>query len=133
MMESKYLKEAYRAYEKGIPVVGPTYIGKALGVNKTTAYQALQKLAKMNYGTYLKNKGFVLGEYGRKIAKALIRKHRLIECHIVEDFGLSPCEACREASNIDAFIGEKINAALERKYKQYRFCPCGNEIPEVKG
>ncbi|MBW1933921.1 MAG: hypothetical protein JRI56_13280 [Deltaproteobacteria bacterium] len=47
MTESKYLKEVYRAYENGIPVVGPTYIGTMLGVNKTTAYQALQKLVKM--------------------------------------------------------------------------------------
>ncbi len=132
MVESKYLKEAYRAYEKGIPVVGPTYIGKTIGVNKTTAYQALQKLVKRNYGIYLKNKGFVIGEQGRKIAKKLMRRHRLIECLIVDTFGLSPCEACREAGNIDAFVGEKMSAALEKKYDGRRLCPCGNEIPEVE-
>ena len=107
MVEPKYLKEIYRAYEKGIPIVGPTYMGKTIGVNKATAYQALQKLASTGYGMYLKNKGFVLNENGKKYAKILMRKHRLLECLIVETFGLSPCEACREASNIDALLGEK--------------------------
>jgi len=132
MVESKYLKEIYRAYEKGIPVVGPTYIGKVIGVNKATAYQALQKLASMDYGIYLKNKGFVLNDKGKKDAKILMRKHRLLECMIVETFGLSPCEACKEASNIDALMGEKLSVALEKKYDGRRICPCGNEIPEVK-
>ncbi|RLF44063.1 MAG: metal-dependent transcriptional regulator [Thermoplasmata archaeon] len=132
MVEPKYLKEIYRAYEKGIPNVGPTYMGKTIGVNKATAYQALQKLASTGYGMYLKNKGFVLNENGKKYAKILMRKHRLLECLIVETFGLSPCEACREASNIDALLGEKISKALEEKYNHRRVCPCGNEIPEVK-
>jgi len=132
MTESKYLKEVYRAYENGIPVVGPTYIGTMLGVNKTTAYQALQKLVKMDYGTYLKNKGFILGERGRDTAKRLIRHHRLLECLIVDSLGLSPKEACREADSMDIFMGEGISTALEKKYESRRLCPCGNEIPEVK-
>ncbi|RLF63648.1 MAG: metal-dependent transcriptional regulator [Thermoplasmata archaeon] len=132
MVESKYLKEIYRAYEKGIPVVGPTYIGNAIGVNKATAYQALQKLASMDYGTYIKNKGFVLNERGKEDGKRLMRRHRLLECMIVETFGLPPHEACMEAGNIDAFVGEKLNIVLEKKYDGRKTCPCGNEIPEAK-
>lgn len=132
MTESKYLKEAYRAYENGIPVVGPTYIGAATGVNKATAYQALQKLVKMNYGIYLKNKGFIIGERGRDMARKLIRRHRLLECLIVDSLGLSPKDACREADSMDIFMGADINTALEKKYESRRLCPCGNEIPEVK-
>ncbi|MEA2055195.1 MAG: metal-dependent transcriptional regulator [Candidatus Thermoplasmatota archaeon] len=129
MTDSKYLKEVYRAYEKGVPLVGPTYLGKVVGVNKATAYQSLQKLARMNYGTYIKNKGFVVNNRGKENARILIRRHRLLECLIVDTLGLSPCEACREAGNIDTFMGKHFDMALERKYSDRHLCPCGNEIP----
>ncbi len=124
----RYIKEIYRAYEEGIPLVGPTYISKVLEVSKTTAQQALKNLAKKGYGKYIERKGFIINSKGIDEAKKLIRKHRLLEAFLVEIFCLDAEEACREASKIDAFASENLINLIEEKYK-FTECPCGNKIP----
>lgn len=124
----RYVMEVYRAYEKGLPIVGPTYISKALNVSKSSACQALKNLAKKGYGKYIERKGFVLNSRGIEEAKKIIKKHRLLECFLAEIFSLDATQACIEASKIDVFASEKLIELIEEKFN-YSYCPCGNKIP----
>ena len=82
--EGTYLRVIYKAFLKGMDVVGPSYVAKELGISKVTAYEALLKLAEMNYGVYIQKRGFMLNSAGIKAGKNLTRRHRLIECLLAE-------------------------------------------------
>jgi len=126
----RFMKEIYRAYENGKPIVGPTEIARKLKISKSTAYNGLKNLASDGYGTYIEKKGFIINLNGIKLAKKIIRKHRLIECFIADALFLSPKQACIEADKIDSIVGEEFVKALEKKYGNYTECPCGNRIPK---
>ncbi len=125
----RYMKEIYRAYENGLPVVGPTYLSQALGISKSTAHHMLKNLAKKGYGKYIERKGFIINSEGIKEAKKIMRKHRLLECFFVDIFSLDASQACKEANRIDAFAGDELIKLIEEKF-DYKCCPCGNEIPK---
>jgi len=123
------MKEIYRAYEEGIPLVGPTHISKALNISKSTAQHMLKNLASMGYGTYMERKGFILNEKGKEVAKKMIRKHRIMESFFAANFSMSAYRACEEAEKIDAFIGDEVVEMIEKRFN-YTVCPCGKEIPK---
>lgn len=125
----RYMKEIYRAYENGMPVVGPTYISKVLGIKKSTAHHMLKNLAEMGYGKYIDRKGFFINSKGIEEGEKIIKKHRLIECFLAETFLLDKEKACMEAGKIDEYFGEELIKFIEEKFK-YENCPCGNRIPE---
>ena len=127
MKEGTYLRIAYKAFENGIHFVGPSYVAKELGISKVTAYEALLKLAKMNYGSYIPKKGFVLNKNGIKVGKDLTRKHRLIECFLAE-LNLDADRICKEATNIECFVSDFLIEALEKKYGNKETCPCGHSL-----
>lgn len=126
----EYLRVIYRNYEEGLPIVGPTHISKTMGVNKATAYEALNNLAKLGWGTYIKGKGFVLNEKGIEVAKLALRKHRLLECYLADTLEMSFEDVCDEVSIFDSHVGEAVILALEERYGAKKLCPCGNEIPK---
>jgi len=123
------MKEIYRAYEAGIPIVGPTQIAKSLNVSKSTAYQMLKHLAQLGYGFYLERKGFVVNKKGIEEAKKIMRKHRILESFLADNFSMEACKACKEADKIDGCIGDDVINMIEEKF-DYRVCPCGNTIPK---
>lgn len=125
----RYLKEIYRAYEEGIPLVGPTQISKALNVSKSTAHHMLKNMASMGYGIYMERKGFMLNEKGMEMARRIMRKHRIIESFLVSTFSMSACQACEEADRIDGCIGDDVVKMMEKRFN-YTKCPCGKEIPK---
>ncbi|MCD6447601.1 MAG: metal-dependent transcriptional regulator [Thermoplasmata archaeon] len=125
----RYMKEIYRAHENGMPVVGPTYLARAIGVSKSTAHHMLKNMERMGYGRYIERKGFVLNERGMEEARKIMRKHRLLESFLATIFSLSPEKACMEADKIDAYAGDELIEMIEEKYN-YECCPCGNEIPK---
>ena len=125
----RYMKEIYRAHEKGLLIVGPTYISKVIGVSKSTAHHMLKNLEKKGYGKYIERKGFLFNEEGIREARKIMRRHRLLESFFAQIFSFTPSQACKEASKIDAYAGDELIDIIEEKYN-YKCCPCGHEIPK---
>lgn len=125
----RYMVEIYRAYENGLPIVGPTYLAKLMNISKTSAQQALKNLASKGYGNYIERKGFLINEKGLEKAKKIIKKHRLLESFLAEIFSLDAITACNEASKIDKFVSEELINLIEKKFG-YEYCPCGHKIPK---
>ena len=103
----RYMKEIYRAHENGMPVVGPTYLARAIGVSKSTAHHMLKNMERMGYGRYIERKGFVLNERGMEEARKIMRKHRLLESFLATIFSLSPEKACMEAGKKFKIVNRK--------------------------
>ncbi|RLI72227.1 metal-dependent transcriptional regulator [Archaeoglobales archaeon] len=127
MKESTYLRVIYKAYKKGLSVVGPSYVANKLGISKVTAYEALLKLAELDYGTYIPKKGFMLNNKGVRVGREVTRKHRLIECFLAE-LDMTSENACKEATRIECFVSDLLIKALEKKYGDREFCPCGYSL-----
>ncbi len=125
----KYMIEIYRAYENGLPIVGPTYLAKSLQISKSSAQQALKNLAEKGYGEYIERKGFLINERGLEEAKKTVKKHRLLESFLADIFSLDAASACNEASKIDSYASENLINLIEKKFG-YEHCPCGHKIPK---
>jgi len=123
------LKEIYREYEDGKILVGPTDIAKKIGVAKSTAHSMLKEIAKRGYGTYIERKGLILNSDGLKLAREIIRKHRLIECFLFYHLSIPPEKACKEAGKIDGVVGDDFMREIEKRFGRYKKCPCGKDIP----
>ncbi|AEA47260.1 metal-dependent transcriptional regulator [Archaeoglobus veneficus] len=126
------LRVAYRAFEEGVQIIGPTYLSLHLGIPKSSAQNQLIRLAETGLGVYVPKKGFLFNEKGLHEAKKAVKKHRLLEC-LMEELGMERGDACREAARIEAVVGEGLIRLLEDRYRPRRVCPCGKEIPEVEG
>ncbi len=117
------------AVERGAGVIGPTQLAEELRISKSTAHKLLNDLSELGYGQYVPKKGLILNENGKSEARMAVRMHRLLEC-MLDDLGVE--EFCREAERIELVAGEGLIRALETKYGDREFCPCGKRIPEVK-
>lgn len=127
MKEGTYLRVIYKAYRKGLSVVGPSYVANELRISKVTAYEALLKLVEMDYGVYIPKKGFMLNSKGIKAGKEVTRRHRLIECFLAE-LDMDSKNICEEATRIECFVSDSLIKALERKYGNKETCPCGYSL-----
>jgi len=121
-------RTVYSAIEKGLVVIGPTQLAEELGVSKSTAHKMLNELSEAGYGIYVPKKGLVLNEKGEIKAKEATRVHRLIECLLAE---LGVEDFCEEAIKISMVAGTSFFEALEARYGDRKYCPCGKRIPEV--
>lgn len=119
----------YAALEKGLAVIGPTQVAEELGISKSTAHKMLSELSEAGYGVYVPKKGLVVNEKGEMKAREAVRVHRLIECMLAE---LGVEDFCNEAEKIGMVAGKSFVEALEARYGDRKFCPCGKRIPEVE-
>jgi len=123
------LRTLYSAMERGVVVVGPTQLAEQLRISKSTAHKLLNDLSELGYGQYVPKKGLILNENGKSEARMAVRMHRLLEC-MLDELGVE--EFCSEAEKIELVAGEGLIRALESRYGDREFCPCGKRIPEVR-
>lgn len=128
-VELRCIRVIFELEQSGLPVVGVTEIARKLGVSKSYAHSVLKSLAERKLLEYFPRKGFKLSERGRRIAKRLIRTHRILEVLFVEKLGLTAEEACMLARKIDIFIPEDVIERIAQSLGDPKTCPCGKPVP----
>ncbi len=120
-------KECLRLlYDKGS--MKPGELARALKLSPSTITELLQKLANKGLVLYERYRGAKLSEGGEKIAKKIVKKHRILEVLFV-NLGLANDEACLEASKIDYLVSENLIECIYKKLNYPTKCPCGKRIP----
>lgn len=123
-----YLEALWLSDEKDQDLAQIKWIADYLKIAPPSVVEMLKKLEKENYVVYILRKGVKLTDKGRKIARRIIRNHRLIEVmmkkvlHIAIDH--------ESVCGIEHHMDKNFTDALCTLLNHPRKCPHGDPIPK---
>jgi DtxR family Mn-dependent transcriptional regulator len=125
-----YLEEIKRLEEDGERITA-TVIARTLDVSLPSASEMLKRLAGEGYLTREKGGTILLTPEGRRLAHTMLRRHRLIECLLVDKLGMEWHEVHGEAHKIEHAISARVEEALAKALDYPDYCPHGHPICPV--
>lgn len=125
-----YLEEIKRLEEDGERITA-TVIARTLDVSLPSASEMLKRLAGEGYLNREKGGTILLTPEGRRLAHTMLRRHRLIECLLVDKLGMEWHEVHGEAHKIEHAISARVEEALAKALDYPDYCPHGHPICPV--
>ncbi|TDH25490.1 metal-dependent transcriptional regulator [Segetibacter sp. 3557_3] len=130
--EENYIKAIYHL-QRDDGMVNTNELAAELKTKAASVTDMLKKLKSKKLLHYERYKGFKLSIDGKKLALAIVRKHRLWEYFLVHklEFGWDEVhEIAEQLEHIDSkSLVEKLDAYLQHP----KFDPHGDPIPDVNG
>ncbi len=131
--EENYLKAIYHLSKSGEEDVSTNAISDHLQTKPASVSDMIQKLAKKELVDYKKYRGVNITESGKKVAIAVIRKHRLWEVFLVEKLEFNWDEVHEVAEEMEHIRSPLLVNRLEKFLGFPQFDPHGDPIPDVDG
>ena len=125
-----YLEEIKRLEEDGERITA-TIVARILDVSLPSASEMLKRLAAEGYLTRDRTGTIVLTPEGRRLAHTMLRRHRLVECLLVEKLGMTWYEVHSEAHKLEHAISARVKEALAKALDYPDYCPHGHPICPV--
>jgi DtxR family Mn-dependent transcriptional regulator len=113
--------------------VNTNAIAGMLETKASSVSDMLKKLATKELVSYQKYQGVLLTDKGIRIAKMIVRKHRLWEVFLVEKLHFSWDEVHEIAEELEHIKSEKLINKLDAFLDFPAFDPHGDPIPDVNG
>ena len=126
----EYLEALWISEERGEKLAHLTWIADHLGVAAPSALEMLKKLEKEGLVIYKVRRGIELTDKGRKIARRIIRAHRLTEVLMKETLKTELRE--ETVCGMEHHMDEEFMDALCTLLKHPTKCPHGRPIPKGK-
>lgn len=125
-----YLEEIKRLEEDGERITA-TVLARILDVSLPSASEMLKRLAAEGYLTREKGGAILLTPEGRRLAHTMLRRHRLVECLLVDKLGMAWYEVHGEAHRIEHAVSARVEEAMAKALDYPDFCPHGHPICPV--
>lgn len=125
-----YLEEIKRLEEDGDRITA-TVLARTLEVSLPSASEMLKRLGGEGYLTREKGGDILLTPEGRRLAHTMLRRHRLVECLLVQKLGMAWHEVHGEAHRIEHAISARVEEAMARSLDYPDYCPHGHPICPV--
>lgn len=125
-----YLEEIKRLEEDEERVTA-TVIARTLEVSLPSASEMLKRLASEGYLERGKDGAILLTPEGRRLAHTMLRRHRLVECLLVDKLGMEWHEVHGEAHKIEHAISARVEEAMAKALDYPDYCPHGHPICPV--
>jgi DtxR family Mn-dependent transcriptional regulator len=125
-----YLEEIKRLEEDGERITA-TVLARILDVSLPSASEMLKRLASEGYLVREKGGSILLTPEGRRLAHTILRRHRLVECLLVEKLGMLWFEVHGEAHKIEHAISARVEEAMAKALDYPDYCPHGHPICPV--
>jgi DtxR family Mn-dependent transcriptional regulator len=122
-----YLKAIYDLSQNGKPV-STTDISRTLKVAPASVTEMLKKLDETGYITHSPYHGTRLTSTGRRIAKKIIRKHRLLERFLHDVLKVDKVNVHEQACGMEHSLSDDAAEALCRFLKHPDRCPDNGKI-----
>jgi DtxR family Mn-dependent transcriptional regulator len=91
----------------------------------------LKRLAGEGYLTRARDGTITLTPDGRRLAHTMLRRHRLVECLLVDQLGMAWYEVHSEAHKIEHAVSARVEEAMAKSLDYPDFCPHGHPICPV--
>lgn len=127
----EYLECIWQLTQNGRPAKTKE-IADVLKVSPASVTEMVQKLADEGYLHYRRYKGVTLTDEGRQIGERIKRKHRLMECFLVDMIGLEKDESHAEACRLEHTLSDESEKRICQMLNNPRTCPDGDPIPECQ-
>ena len=122
-----YLEEIKRLEEDGERITA-TVLARILDVSLPSASEMLKRLAGEGYLSREKGGAILLTPEGRRLAHTMLRRHRLVECLLVQQLGMAWYEVHGEAHKIEHAISARVEEAMAKALDYPDYCPHGHPI-----
>ena len=128
-----YLKTIYHHTEWQDDRITPSQLAAELGLAPSSVTEMVQKLAAQGLVTHRPYGPIALSDEGERRAAAIIRRHRLIETWLVQEFDYSWDEVHDEAEVLEHAISDRLLEGIDERLGRPRFDPHGDAIPDAAG
>jgi DtxR family Mn-dependent transcriptional regulator len=128
----EYLETLYTLDEEGKHVAKISDIASNLSVTPPSAVEMLKKIEKEGLVDYRVREGVSLTKKGRKLARRIIRNHRIAELLLTEILEVDIDDGTHEdmVCAIEHHITDEMADAVCTKLNHPGKCPHGKNIPE---
>jgi len=128
-----YLKTIYKLESRGGGAVTTSALAGRLQVSPSSASAMLRKLDTMGLATHAHYRGVRLSDSGRRLALAVLRRHRLLELFLTETLGLSWDRVHDEAEVLEHTLSAELEELIAAKLGHPARDPHGDPIPTRDG
>jgi DtxR family Mn-dependent transcriptional regulator len=128
-----YLKTVYAHTEWQDAPITPSQLAAKLGIAPSSVTEMVKKLAAAGYVSHVPYGAVRLTDAGTRRALAMVRRHRLIETWLVQEFGYGWDEVHDEAEVLEHTISDRLLEGIDERLGRPRFDPHGDAIPDADG
>ncbi|MDI9644042.1 MAG: metal-dependent transcriptional regulator [Candidatus Verstraetearchaeota archaeon] len=104
-------------------------ISSVLKVSPSTVTEMMQRLSEKGLVIRVDYEGVRLTEMGRSSARAVLSRHRILECFFYQFLDMKPEEVAEEICGIEHHISDRVLLRLYEKLGRPKVCPHGKPIP----
>lgn len=108
-------------------------LSERLGVYPSTVTEMIQKLAERGLVIWISYGGVRLTEEGKRYARDILKRHRILECFFFQYLGLDPSQVQSEVCGIEHHLSGEVVDRLYEKLGRPKLCPHGKPIPASEG
>ena len=131
--EENYLKAVYKLSGSGRDQVSTNSLSEDLQTSAASVTDMVKKLHEKSLLDYERYKGVVLTPEGERIAKYLVRKHRLWEVFLVDKLGFRWDEVHEIAEELEHIHSPELIHRLDEFLQFPTRDPHGDPIPDADG
>jgi DtxR family Mn-dependent transcriptional regulator len=128
-----YLKTVYAHTEWQDAPITPSVLAAKLGIAPSSVTEMVKKLAALGLVAHEPYRAVRLTPEGERRALEMVRRHRLIETWLVEEFGYAWDEVHEEAEVLEHTISDRLLGKIDERLGRPRFDPHGDPIPDAAG
>ena len=127
-----YLKTIAQLAEEREPVP-ITSVAHPLEISTVSASEMVHRLQDRALLNHVPYKGVYLTEEGRRRANGVIRRHRLWECFLTDELGITWERVHEYACRLEHATSKEVTKTLADYLGNPKTCPHGNPIPSADG
>lgn len=128
-----YLKVVWAATEWGEPPITTKGLAARFGTTQANVSDTVRRLAAQGLVVYEPYRPVALTERGVRLAMAMVRRHRLIECFLAQVLGYGWDEVHDEAERLEHAVSDDFLVRIDVLLGRPRFDPHGDPIPGPDG
>jgi DtxR family Mn-dependent transcriptional regulator len=125
---SHYLEAIYYMWSEGEPLRSAR-LADWLGVSRPTVTVAVRRMTGYGMVRMNRRKEIELTAKGRRMAEAIVRRHRIMERWLTDGLGLDWVTADTEAARLEHAVSDVVEKRLYEVLGRPSTCPHGNPIP----
>lgn len=128
-----YVKVLYGFTEWQDRPVSSSNLAARLGVANSSVSEMVRKLVELGLVAHEPYGSVELTAEGRRLALAMVRRHRLLETYLVQELGYAWDEVHDEAELLEHTVSEKMIERIAAKLGNPDRDPHGDPIPDADG
>ncbi|HEX6115660.1 MAG TPA: metal-dependent transcriptional regulator [Solirubrobacterales bacterium] len=127
--EEEYLQSMFWLEEAGLPITGAN-IARAMRLSAPTVHEMIGRLERDGYVSRSDDKSLRFTGDGREHARAIVRRHRLIERFLTDVLGIPWDEVHEEAERLEHAMSPVLEERMMAAIGDAKTCPHGHPIVE---